>query len=421
MANSKTPPKTSKAQAKPKIAVAYSGGMDSAVLLHAAVKHYGAKNIYALHIHHGIQKEADAWLDHCQARAQELACHFDYRHVTLTHKGNIEAQARQLRYQALQEMCEIHQIGHVLLAHHQDDQAETVLIQLLRGGGLAGLQAMPAIKAKGTLQFYRPFLETPRSELKAYAKLHHITWVEDPSNQDDAYTRNAIRQHVMPALEKIQAQAKQNLAQSARYLSQAHTLLTQLAQMDLKPLIQGPVLNMQGLKKLHQVEPLRANNALRYYLQQQGIHAPSEERLQAWWQDLDKQKRSAQIIWQHDAYTLRVWKQELHIEKPIQEGEWTFRKAKKGEWGIAQAVFEQAKHRGLINTMPRSGGEKFKTHPDRPRKTLKNLFQEANIPPWQRQAPLLYLGEDLIAVAGLGIHADWSTNSGPRIVPLWQQ
>ena len=98
-----------------------------------------------------------------------------------------------------------------------------------------------------------------------------------------------------------------------------------------------------------------------------------------------------------------------------------YRKAKKGEWGIAQAIFEEAKLKGLINTMPRSGGEKFKTHPDRPRKTLKNLFQEANMPPWERQAPLLYLGEDLIAVAGLGIHADWRVEQGPRIVPVWQQ
>lgn len=421
MANSKTPPKTSKAQAKPKIAVAYSGGMDSAVLLHAAIKHYGAKNIYALHIHHGIQKEADAWLDHCQARAQELGCHFDYRRVKLAKKGNIEAQARQLRYQALHEMCEVHDIQHVLLAHHQDDQAETVLIQLLRGVGLGGLQAMPASKTNGKLQFYRPFLDTPRSELQAYAKLHQIAWVEDPSNQDDAYTRNAIRKHIMPGLEKIQAQAKQNLAQSARYLSQAQILLTQLAQIDLQPCMHGQVLNLQGLKKLHQTDPLRANNALRYYLQQQGIHAPSEERLQAWWQDLKQQKRSAQIIWQHDTYTLRVWRHELHIEKETQEGEWVFRKAKKGEWGIAQAIFEEAKLKGLINTMPRSGGEKFKTHPDRPRKTLKNLFQEANMPPWERQAPLLYLGEDLIAVAGLGIHADWRVEQGPRIVPVWQQ
>ena len=137
--NPKTPPSI--------LAVAFSGGLDSTVLLHATVKAHGAKNVYAFHVHHGIQQEADQWQQHCQAIAKKLGCHFGTQNVKLNKNSNIESQARELRYQALYDMCQQRQISDLLLAHHQDDQAETVLIQLMRGAGVAGLSAMPLVKA----------------------------------------------------------------------------------------------------------------------------------------------------------------------------------------------------------------------------------------------------------------------------------
>ena len=244
MVSSKTAPKTNKprnTKTPPSIlAVAFSGGLDSTVLLHATVKAHGAKNVYALHVHHGIQQEANQWQQHCQAIAKKFKCHFDTQNVKLNKKSNIESQARELRYQALYEMCQQHQISDLLLAHHLDDQAETVLIQLMRGAGVAGLAGMPPVKAnktsktnkanttnkakntkETTINIWRPFLNMRRQELEAYAKEHRLTWIEDPSNQDESYRRNAIRKTILPALEKQQVGATENLARSAKHLAQA--------------------------------------------------------------------------------------------------------------------------------------------------------------------------------------------------------
>ena len=200
MASLKTPTKKNKTLATAKLAVAFSGGLDSTVLLHATVLAHGPNNVYAFHVHHGIQKEATGWQQHCKKMAQQLGCHFDTRNIQLPNTSNVEAQARDYRYQALREMCEAHQIEDLLLAHHQDDQAETVLIQLMRGAGLAGLSGMPASKLakqnklnklKNTaseniqptnLHIWRPFIDLRRADLEIYAKENQLTWIEDPSN-----------------------------------------------------------------------------------------------------------------------------------------------------------------------------------------------------------------------------------------------
>ena len=196
MASSKTAAKTSKptgTKTPPaQLAVAFSGGLDSTVLLHATIKAHGKKNVHAFHVHHGIQKEADQWQAHCKAGAKKLGCHFDTRNVKLNKPSNIESQARNLRYEALTQMCQTHKIQDLLLAHHLDDQAETVLIQLMRGAGLPGLSAMPQVKSKELIHLWRPFLNMRRKDLEIYAKEHQLTWIEDPSNQDESYRRNAI-------------------------------------------------------------------------------------------------------------------------------------------------------------------------------------------------------------------------------------
>lgn len=430
MASSKTAAKTSKptgTKTPPaQLAVAFSGGLDSTVLLHATIKAHGKKNVHAFHVHHGIQKEADQWQAHCQAVAKKLGCHFDTRNVKLNKASNIESQARNLRYEALTQMCQAHNIQDLLLAHHLDDQAETVLIQLIRGAGLPGLSAMPQVKSKELIHLWRPFLNMRRKDLEIYAKEHQLTWIEDPSNQDESYRRNAIRKSILPTLEKFQVGAIENLSRSAKHLGEAQELLNQLADIDLGLIEAKEGLSKTNLIRLYKTSQARASNALRRWLSKNGLAYPSEERLTAWWSELQQTRPDSKLQWDHDQQVIRLWRGHLTITQEANSsevmGEWVFKKipTNSKKPGIAKDRFEKAKKKGLINTMAREGGEKFKVDLKRPRRSLKNLYQEAAIPPWQRDVPLLYIGEELVAVAGIGISADWQTTEGPRISPEWQ-
>ncbi|MEN9930460.1 MAG: hypothetical protein RL604_707 [Pseudomonadota bacterium] len=430
MASSKTAAKTSKptgTKTPPaQLAVAFSGGLDSTVLLHATIKAHGKKNVHAFHVHHGIQKEADQWQAHCKAVAKKLGCHFDTKNVKLNKPSNIESQARNLRYEALTQMCQTHNIQDLLLAHHLDDQAETVLIQLMRGAGLPGLSAMPQVKSKELIHLWRPFLNMRRKDLEIYAKEHQLTWIEDPSNQDESYRRNAIRKSIMPTLEKFQEGAIENLSRSAKHLGEAQELLNQLADIDLGLMEAKEGLSKTNLIRLYKTSQARATNALRRWLSKNGLAYPSEERLTAWWSELQQTRPDSKLQWDHDQQVIRLWRGHLTITQDAGSsevvGEWAFKKipANSKKPGIAKDRFEKAKKKGLINTMAREGGEKFKVDSKRPRRSLKNLYQEAAIPPWQRDVPLLYIGEDLVAVAGIGISADWQVTEGPRISPEWQ-
>jgi tRNA(Ile)-lysidine synthase len=429
MASSKTATKTSKptgTKTPPApLAVAFSGGLDSTVLLHATIKAHGKKNVHAFHVHHGIQKEADQWQAHCKAVAKKFGCHFDTQNVKLNKPSNLESQARNLRYEALTQMCQAHKIQDLLLAHHLDDQAETVLIQLMRGAGLPGLSAMPQVKSKELIHLWRPFLSMRRKDLEIYAKEHQLTWIEDPSNQDESYRRNAIRKSILPTLEKFQEGAIENLSRSAKHLGEAQELLNQLADIDLGLIEAKEGLSKTNLIRLFKTSQARATNALRRWLSKNGLAYPSEERLTAWWSELQQTRPDSQLQWDHDQQVIRLWRGHLTITQDSSStevmGEWVFKKipANSKKPGIAKERFEKAKQKGLINTMAREGGEKFKVDAKRPRRSLKNLYQEAAIPPWQRDVPLLYIGEELVAVAGIGISADWLTTEGPRISPEW--
>jgi tRNA(Ile)-lysidine synthase len=277
-----------------------------------------------------------------------------------------------------------------------------------------------------------------RKDLEIYAKEHQLTWIEDPSNQDESYRRNAVRKSIMPSLEKHQKGAIENLARSAKHLGEAQGLLNQLADIDLGLIETKEGLSKTNLIRLYKTSQARATNALRRWLSKNGLAYPSEERLTAWWSELTQARLDAKLQWDHDQCVIRLWRGHLSItqeltaqakskekdknkEKVTNEGEWTFKKvpANSKKPGIAKDRFEKAKQKGLINSMAREGGEKFKVDLKRPRKSLKNLYQEAAIPPWQRDVPLLYIGEELVAVAGIGISADWQTTEGPRFTLEW--
>ena len=415
-----------------RIAVALSGGLDSVVLLDTVCKAQ-AKNtqtqIYAFHIHHGLQKQADDWLIFCEKLAKKYKIHFDFRLLHLTssqEQGNIEARARAGRYEALTDLCTEYGINDLLLAHHQNDQAETVLLQLLRGAGVAGAAGMPRSRElgikEGKITLWRPLLEQSKQELESYAKEHKLKWIEDPSNQDSKYRRNAIRKTIIPALEKIQPDAIANLARSAGLLGEAQALLDRLARQDGKNIILKDGVQLKQLLELAKKDLPAANNLLRFWLKTNGLTMPSQERLAAWWSDLNTVKAGAQLEWAHDEKSIRLWRGILQIEN-TNAGTWVFKTIPSSSKtpGLPSQLVKEAQKNGLITQKERSGSEKIQIKANTPRKTLKNLFQEGDIPPWQRNAPLLYINGELIAVAGVGLSYPHLAHSGPRVRPEWVQ
>mgnify|MGYP003333591773 FL=1 len=424
-------------KATKRIAVALSGGLDSVVLLDTVCRSQTqgkapAVEIFAFHIHHGLQKLADDWLLFCEKLAKKYRIHFDFRLLHLGDQGsigNIEGRARKGRYEALADLCEEHGVTDLLLAHHQNDQAETVLLQLLRGSGIAGLSGMPdmrELKSQNThITLWRPLLNQSRAELESYAKAHRLKWIEDPSNQDDVFKRNAIRKQIIPKLEKLQSEAVANLARSAGLMGESQILLDRLAQIDGKPIYQKESLDVRQLKTLAKRDLPAANNVLRYWLKSNSLGMPSQERLNAWWQDLSTVKSDAQLEWLHDGKTIRFWRNQLQVPTAldIDAGGWIFKPvaSRSKNPGFSASWITEAQKKGLIHTKKRSGAEKLQIKPNAPRRTLKNLFQESDVPPWQRHAPLLYIGEELIAVAGVGVSYPHLIYSGARVWPEWLQ
>ena len=383
--------------------------------------------IWAFHIHHGLQKPADDWFIFCEKLAKKYNIHFDFRLLHLNEEstlGNVEARARAGRYEALAELCTEHGIEDLLLAHHQNDQAETVLLQLLRGAGVAGLAAMSEVRelrsGNKVIQLWRPLINQSKAELEAYAKANKLKWIEDPSNQNTQYRRNAIRKKIIPLLEKIQPDAVASLARSAKVLADAQTLLDRLALQDGNGLLEQDGLKVKPLLDLAKKDLPAANNLVRFWLKSHSLAMPSQERLASWWKDLSAVKIDANLEWLHDELKIRLWRGILQVSE-AKTGEWTFQKVsiRSKTPGLPAKWVQEAQKNGQISLKPRAGSEKIQIKPNTPRRSLKNLFQEADIPPWQRQAPLLFINGELIAVAGIGISYPHIVEVGPRLMPEW--
>ena len=414
-----------------RIGLALSGGLDSVVLLDTVCKAIQVNSkdpteIWVFHIHHGLQKPADHWLEFCEKLAKKYQVNFDFRllHFADHSQGNIEARARAERYDALTDLCIEHGIEDLHLAHHQNDQAETVLLQLLRGSGVAGLSGMPLHRTKvnqgNPITLWRPLLNQSRAELEAYAKEHKLRWVEDPSNQNTRYRRNAIRKGIIPRLEKIQPGAIANLARSANLLAQSQVLLDRLAKQDGKDIFQGNQAKLTPLLALAKTDQPAANNVMRYWLKLNDLAMPSQERLESWWKDLKAVKPGSNLEWQHDEASIYLWRSVLQIAYR-KAGRWAFQNvtARSKSLGLPADLVNTAQEQGLIEERPRQGAEKIQIKPNSPRKTLKNLFQESDTPPWERQAPLLYINDQLVAVAGVGASYPHLVSIGKRVLPVW--
>ena len=416
------------------IAIAYSGGLDSSVLLHLAARYCQQHGIplHALHVHHGLSPNADTWLDHCAQQAAALKLPFDAVRVDLsdTLGSSLEHAARARRYAALGQLCRQHCVPLLLTAHHQDDQAETVLMQILRGTGVRGLSGMPDLHASpgllgDVIQLGRPLLECPRTALQAVAAELAIAHINDESNADTRYRRNAIRQHIMPVIEQHSPGFAATLARGSQHWQSAQRLLDELAAIDLAACADGASLHIAAMA---QFSDDRANNLLRYWLLAQGArYSPTTAQLVQLRKQMlcvrtdahpvlalcgmQLQRRGGAVVALPDdnagppSEPLMVqWRGEAEIEIPAWQGSLVF--AASQPVGLCPQRLQSS----VLTLQPRAGGERLKPHPARPSRSLKNLFQEAALPAQQRPwLPLAYLNGELVFAAGLGMdvrHAD---------------
>jgi len=454
----------------PHIAVALSGGLDSMVLLrlaHAHVRAHGGA-LSAFHVHHGLSPHADAWRDHCAAAAAALDVPFDWRAVQVDKGGSgVEAAARKARYAALGAMCRAHGAAVLLTAHHLDDQAETVLLQLLRGSGPTGLSGMdsanrgPGLLGDAQLLMARPLLSVARADLEKVAREEGIRWVEDESNADPRYTRNALRHGVMPALAAAFPGFQQRIARSAAHAAAAQRLLDELAAQDLAACLvtdarpaarpDGGAGDAAGALDLVQVRGLsrdRIDNLLRHWFAVRRLAMPSTAWLAEMVTQILSARDDAQLLVEHPDVHVRRHRDRLYlvprlpdlagmrdpddagiIERHAQAFRWN------GEASIAFPDYGGVLHfdaaeRGFdpawLRAQPleidfRKGGERLRLGHNRPSRPLKMHYQASGIPAWERgRLPIVNAGFDLLFAAGLGMDCRHVEESAERIALRWE-
>ena len=439
--HSAVPPKCS-------ILLGLSGGMDSVVLLH--LLHSLAPRfewrISALHVHHGISPNADAWANFCTELCLRYNIPLHIEHVDiapLRGAHGIEAAARKLRHAAFSKQnCDF-----VALAQHADDQAETLLLQLLRGAGVKGAAAMPVLsRVEGPVlslskrplvkpasqhmhATLRPLLGMPRSELLAYATQHALQWVEDESNADDSYPRNFLRHRVLPLLEQKFPAYRTTLTRSAQHFAEAADLLDELAQQDAHGWSADTPLDISLLRSLSHA---RGKNLLRYFLHRCGAPMPQGAQLDDMLHQLCSARQDAAVCvgfgdWEVHRYQDKVyvlptlgefdrnlvlpWNGEAELEWPALNTRLLFSRR------IGQGASLEKLQRAPVTLRLRSGGETLRPHPAAATRSLKNLLQEHHVPPWQRERlPLLYCGDELACVVGVAIAADYQAQENEASV-----
>ncbi len=398
----------------------YSGGLDSQVLLHALVElikqqplNFTLTQLHAVHINHGWSPHAPAWDHICQQTCQQLGV--DYRAITVNAQPSLgespEACAREARYQALASAIKQNDI--LLTAHQQDDQAETLLLQLLRGSGIKGLASMPQLTAFATGWHLRPLLNFSRADLLEYANQHGLKWIEDESNTNTRYTRNYLRHTILPELKQRWPQVNATIARTAEHCAEASQLLDELAQADLIKVQSTP--HSLSCSALLTLSIERQKNVLRYWLRQLNIALPSTIQLQHILQDIltSKQDACPKVAWQSNA--IRRYQDNLYITHPFHSpdantvylwdlikpltipsiGAFTASLTPKGD--ICADIIQK----GQLSIQFRQTGERCHPAGRQGSHPLKKLFQEWKIPPWQRdRIPLLYCNNELVAVIG---------------------
>ncbi|HEX3631062.1 MAG TPA: tRNA lysidine(34) synthetase TilS [Casimicrobiaceae bacterium] len=411
--------------------VALSGGMDSIVLLdalHALAPRF-ALGLSALHVNHQLSSNAVRWAEFCAAACAARGVPLTMARVDVARRPgqSLEAAARAARYRKLLAA----DADIVVLAHHADDQAETVLLQLLRGAGPAGVAAMPRHRAgdTGGPALLRPLLELPRAVLAAYANARGLAWIDDESNADRRHKRNLLRLDVAPLLREAFPGYPSVLVRAAGHQAEASALLDDLARQDAGDAQDG--LERAALVAL---SPARARNLLRWFLRREGLRPPSTARLAGMLAQLQSAGADARTRIVHDGAEIgchrgrvvvhaagagpyaRGWRGESSVELPGG----TLRFERTHGAGIAASKFDEA----VVTLCSRRGGERLQLAANRPRRAVKKLLYDAQLPIWRREAlPFIWCGEELAAVPGIGValafqarpgEAGWSVDWHPR-------
>ncbi|WP_091189925.1 tRNA lysidine(34) synthetase TilS [Formivibrio citricus] len=398
-----------------RLCVGFSGGLDSVVLLHllAGLREQHGFALHAMHVHHGLSQNADTWAAFAQETAAALGVDCLVEQVSVAKDGRgVEAAARQARYAVFeQQACDA-----LLLAHHRDDQSETVLFNLLRGSGLNGLAAMPHSRFLDSgARLVRPLLDESRQTLLDYARTHSLRWIEDESNADTAYDRNFLRHRILPELAVVFPGLNQTLPRAAAHAAESAGLLAELAELDLTRCVAEGGFDLSCAAHL---SVARKRNALRHWLGQENLVLDSrafDDLLRM----MESSGRDAEpvFVWRDRAVRRYrnylfitsahqeagpvvsiTWREGQTLAVPSWHGRLNWQKVEQG--GIAESCLVSAN----IELRPRAGGERLRLHPGGPSRLVKHLWQEAGIAPWLRDTtPLLWLDGQLAAVPGLGV------------------
>jgi tRNA(Ile)-lysidine synthase len=380
--------------------VGFSGGLDSTVVLHALVQLQLPVTIRALHINHQISPNAEQWQTQCAALCAQWGVEFIAQKVSVTNTGKgIEDAAREARYEAFKRHLKAG--DYLLTAHHANDQAETLLLRLLRGTGPRGLAAMAAQRPLGEAYLCRPLLAFSRAELESYAQTHQLTWVNDESNQDDHYDRNFLRNQVLPLLASRWPSFQRKWQQTAELCAQQEQLLESIAQEDLANANArnerlGQSIDLEFVQSL---SPVRQQNLVRYWLRSAGYSTPEQSHWQQIQQQLFQGRIDAEANVSWGDVSLRVFRARLFL-LPVNLPEM------KLNWVIEETCTTPRLKTTLgdLQVRLRQGGERCKPAGRQHSQTLKKLLQEYGLEPWLRDVlPLLYSGEQLVAVGDLWI------------------
>lgn len=411
----------------PRYLVAYSGGIDSHVLLHALTQlrgQFSGVALGAMVVDHGLHPQSAAWARHCAQVCLTLDVPLITR-VVQARAGigeSPEDAARRARYAAFAQAL---QPGDVLLtAHHQDDQAETLLLQLLRGAGPRGLAAMAAVSSLGEAWLARPLLGVSRDLLRAYAEAQQLRWIDDPSNTDTRFDRNYLRAEILPRLKQRWPASAATLARSAHHCAEAAELLQDLAQQDLDVALLSPF--SLHVPHLLQWSHARRRNVLRLWIERCGLPLPQQRHLEHVLSDVLSAPVDAEPCVRWPGVEVRRYRDALYAMPPLPEPPTTIDAmlqvgAPLHIAGIGVLRAQPTRGAGLaaeychagLRVSFRGGGERIKLAGRAHHTTLKHLFQEAGVPPWQRErVPLILIGEVLAAVAGLWIADEFVAKPG---------
>ena len=418
------------------LALGLSGGLDSVTLLSILLELAPAIkfSLRAVHVNHGISPNAARWAEFCGGLCTRLGVPLQLESVDISphrHLG-LEGAARRSRHEAFARV----DADFVVLAQHSDDQAETLLLRLLRGAGLRGLAAMSALRSIPGMRtrLLRPLLAVSRAEIETHARLRGLEWVEDESNADTIRRRNFLRSDVFPLLERQFPGAHATVARAAAHLAEARELLDEMARSDFERCAGAEGVNVADLRGLGEA---RAKNLLRYWCETKNIEPLSAARTGELLRQLSESRPDARIGLAVPGWTFLRYRERLYLRHASE----TIGRNLCEVWDGANALpmlslggvlkFKPEEGRGLslaklragrVTVRLRQGGERLRLDARRPRRTLKNLFQERGVPPWRRdRLPLVYCGDELVSVPGIGDACEFRAAPGEAgLIVTWE-